>query len=143
MPRLDVEFERLAVLIVDDQDYVRTIIVQLLKRLGVRQVLECPNGAAALELLESRRPDVILCDIKMAPVDGLEFLRDVRGGLGGENPQVPIIFLTSASDQATVHAAIANEVDGYLVKPVAGEHLRKKIITVLGRRMAANGVSWS
>ncbi len=143
MARTDVEIANLTVLVVDDQDFVRTIIVQLLRRIGVRRVLEKGDGSAALELLEYRKPDLILCDIKMTPVDGLQFLRDVRGGLGGQNPHVPVIFLTSASDHDTVQAAIDNDVDGYLVKPVSAEDLRKKIVSVMTRRNSAKGVSWA
>ncbi len=142
MARMDVDLSNLTVLVVDDQDFVRAIIVQLLRRLGVRRVLEKGDGAAALELLEYRKPDLILCDIKMTPVDGLQFLRDVRGGLGGQNPDVPVIFLTSASDSETVQAAVDNEVDGYLVKPVSAEDLRKKITSVMAKRNASKGVSW-
>lgn len=134
MARIEIDFSKLTILVVDDQDYVRTIIAQLLKRLGVSKVVECANGAYALEVLEHTRPDVILCDIKMAPVDGLQFLRDVRSGLGGSDPNVPIIFLTSASDRSTVHAAITHDVDGYMVKPVSAEDLKTKIVGVLNRR---------
>lgn len=136
MARIEIEFGKLTVLVVDDQDYVRSIIVQLLKRLGVARVIECPNGAYALETLEHNRPDVILCDIRMGPVDGLQFLKDVRSGMGGSNPNVPIIFLTSASDRNTVQAAIHHDVDGYMVKPVSAEDLKSKIVTVLNRRFA-------
>jgi len=136
MARIEVDFTKLTILVVDDQDYVRSIIAQLLKRLGVSKVLECSNGAYALELLEHNKPDVILCDIKMGPVDGLQFLKDVRGGLGGSDPRVPIIFLTSASDRNTVQAAITHDVDGYMVKPVSAEDLKGKISAVLNRRFA-------
>jgi len=136
MARIEVDFSKLTVLVIDDQDYVRSIIAQLLRRLGVSKVLECPNGAYALELLEHNRPDVILCDIRMGPVDGLQFLKDVRGGLGGVDPTVPVIFLTSASDRNTVQAAITHDVDGYMVKPVSAEDLRSKISGVLNRRFA-------
>ncbi len=134
MARIDVDFSKLSILVVDDQDYVRSIITQLLKRLGVLKVLECANGAYALELLEHNKPDVILCDVKMAPVDGIQFLKDVRKGLAGSDPNVPIIFLTSASDRSTVQAAITHDVDGYMVKPVSAEDLKSKIIGVLNRR---------
>ena len=136
MARIEVDFTQLTVMIVDDQDYVRSIIAQLLKRLGVTKVLECANGAYALEMLSESEPDVILCDVKMAPVDGLQFLKDVRGGQAGTDPRVPIIFLTSASDRSTVQAAITHDVDGYMVKPVSAEDLKAKIATALNRRFA-------
>jgi two-component system chemotaxis response regulator CheY len=136
MARIEIDFSALTILVIDDQDFVRTIIAQLLKRLGVAKVLECANGAYAFEMLEHHKPDVILCDVKMGPVDGLQFLKDVRGGRGGSDPQVPIIFLTSSSDRNTVQTAIAHDVDGYMVKPVSAEDLKSKIFTVLNRRFA-------
>lgn len=133
----------MTVLVVEDQDVVRTIVIQLLKRLGVGTVLQCANGAEALEMLEKTIPDLILCDIKMKPVDGLEFLHNVRSGLAGPDPYLPIIFLTSASDQDTVKAAIDGEIDAYIVKPVSSADLKAKILGVLGRRMANRGFGWA
>ena len=143
MSKLDVEFSRLIVLVVDDQEYVRNIVVQLLKKIGVGRVLQSSDGAEALDLLERSTPDLILCDIKMKPVDGLHFLHDVRGGLGGRDPELPIIFLTSASDQETVRAAIEADIDGYMVKPVSPSDLKAKITSVLAKKMQNRGVTWS
>ncbi len=143
MAKVEVELPKLTVLVVDDQDYVRTIVVQILRKLGVGRVLQSSDGAEALEILEKTTPDLILCDIKMKPVDGLQFLRDVRGGLGGPDPELPIIFLTSASDRETVKAAIEGDIDGYVVKPVSPTDLKAKIIAVLGKRLASRGVNWA
>jgi two-component system chemotaxis response regulator CheY len=136
MAQIEIDFSKLTIMVVDDQDYVRSIIMQLLKRLGVKKLIECPNGAFAMQELEHSRPDVILCDIKMEPVDGLQFLKEVRGGMVAGDPKVPLIFLTSASDRPTVQAAITHDVDGYMVKPVSAEDLREKICMVLNRRFA-------
>ena len=137
-------FSNVTILVVDDQDYVRSIVSQLLKRLGVGRILECANGSEALKLLERNAPDVILCDIKMQPVNGLQFLHDVRAGVAGCDAKVPIIFLTSASDRTTVQAAIEGNVDGYLVKPVSASDLKSKLISVLSRRNPADkSISWN
>ncbi|PKU23256.1 response regulator [Telmatospirillum siberiense] len=133
----EIDFEKLTFLVVDDQEYVRSLIVQLLRRLNVGRVIEETDGASALTLLRTTTPDFILCDIKMDPVDGLEFLRDVRSGRDGiGDPRVPVVFLTSDSERATVMAAIENEVDGYLVKPVSLVDLKSKIVSVLNKRRA-------
>jgi two-component system chemotaxis response regulator CheY len=114
---------------------VRNLITQLLKRLGVVRVLEQSDGASALTLLKTTTPDFVLCDINMDPVDGLEFLRQVRSGRDGiGDPRLPVVFLTSDSERSTVMAAIESEVDGYLVKPVSLNDLRAKIISVLNKR---------
>ena len=138
----DSPFSAITVLVVDDQDYVRAIVSQLLKRLGIGRVIEAGNGSEAFKVLGRTTPDVILCDIKMQPVDGLQFLHDVRKGLVGNDKNVPIIFLTSASDRATVQAAIEGEVDGYLIKPVSAEELKTKIKAVLSRQPQEAGTSW-
>lgn len=135
MPPQEIDFEKLTFLVVEDQEYVRSLIVQLLKRLGVGRVLEESDGASALSLLRTTAPDFILCDIKMDPVDGLELLREVRSGKDGiGDRRLPVVFLTSDSERATVMAAIESEVDGYLVKPVSLNELKAKIISVLNKR---------
>ncbi|HXP95431.1 MAG TPA: response regulator [Telmatospirillum sp.] len=140
MAQREIEFSKLTFLVVEDQEYVRSLIVQLLKRLGVGQVLEEADGASALTLLQSTTPDFVLCDIKMDPVDGLEFLREVRLGSGSVgNSQLPVVFLTSDSERGTVLAAMENDVDGYLIKPVSLNDLKSKIISVLNKRRT---MSW-
>ncbi len=133
----DIDLEKLTFLVVEDQAYVRSLITQLLRSLGAVSILEESDGAAALDLLRTTTPDFVLCDIKMDPVDGLEFLRHVRSGRNGiSDPRLPVVFLTSDSDRATVMAAIKSEVDGYLVKPVSLNDLKAKINAVLGKRRA-------
>ncbi|MDR3435484.1 response regulator [Telmatospirillum sp.] len=138
MTSCDIDFGKLTFLVIEDQEYVRSLISELLKRLGADRVFEESNGAAALELLKTATPDFVFCDIKMEPVDGLEFLRRVRTGVDGVGDrQLPIVFLTSDSERTTVMAAIEGNVDGYLVKPVSLGDLKAKITFVLERRRAA------
>ena len=137
------DFSKLSILVIDDQEYIRKLIVQLLKRLGCETVFESGDGGEGLNALNQVDVDLVLCDIKMQPIDGLDFLRKVRAGEGIKDPRVPVVFLTSDSDRGTVMAAIQSDVDGYLVKPVSPNELKAKIITVLSKRMAARGVRWS
>lgn len=135
----DIDFSKLTILVVEDQAYVRNLIVQLLHRLGVTQVLEESDGTGALNVLSASDPDLVLCDIKMRPVDGLQLLSAVRSGKNGiRNSRVPVVFLTSDSEHGTVMAAIEQEVDGYLIKPVSLTDLKAKIASVLtGRQIPA------
>jgi len=136
------DFSKLTILVVDDQEYIRKLVCQLIRRLGCGNILEASDGSEALKLLGRVTPDMILCDIKMQPVDGLEFLRKVRGAEDGvRDSQVPIVFLTSDSDRGTVVAAMKSDVDGYLVKPVSPADLKTKIVAVLSKRTAAR-VTW-
>ena len=131
------DFTKITVLVVDDQEYIRKLVVQCLKRIGVTGIAEASDGSAALEILGRASPTVVICDIKMQPVDGLEFLKVVRSGAGVRNPKVPVIFLTSDSERETVKAAIDSQVDGYMVKPVSPQDLRAKITAVLNKRQGS------
>jgi two-component system chemotaxis response regulator CheY len=135
MNRRTLDFSKLTVLVVDDQEFIRRLQAQLLARLGITAILECRDGSSAIELLRETSADLVLCDIKMAPLDGLSFLRQVRSGESKVlNPEVPIIFLTSDSEGSTVSAARDSEVDGYLIKPVALDQLQAMIAGVMSRQ---------
>jgi len=130
----ELDFSKLTVLVVDDQEYIRKLVVQCLKRLGVVGMAEAADGPTALEILGRASPSVVLCDIRMQPIGGLEVLRKVRAGEGIRNPDVPFIFLTTDSDRETVKHAIEAHVDGYMVKPASPQELKNKITAVLNRR---------
>jgi two-component system chemotaxis response regulator CheY len=142
MPPREIDFAKLTVLVVEDQEYIRKLIVQLLKKLGCASVIEAGDGEEGLQVLHRSTPDVVLCDIKMEPVDGLTLLTKVRAGEGVRNAQTPIIFLTSDSERETVVQAIQAEVDGYMVKPVSPSDLKSKITAVLSKRLSAASMPW-
>lgn len=141
MTKLLVDLARLSVFVIDDQDYVRSIVAQLLRRLGVGKVQECDGGASALAAMEDLKPDLVFCDIRMKPMDGLEFLQQVRAGNSSADRDLPIVFLTSASDRSTVEEAIKGVVSGYMVKPVSANDLKDKIMAVMTKRLA-KGAAW-
>ena len=71
-------FDRLTVLVVEDHDFQRRVAVMLLRRLGIGDVLEAADGGAALDLLAGgATPDVVVCDLDMPGIDGMEFIRQV------------------------------------------------------------------
>ncbi len=122
------------ILLVDDQAYFRTMVRDQLRRLGFMQIFEAENGAEGLGMLPRVAPDLILLDINMKPMDGLEFLANVRNGVKVPDPKVPVIFLTSHAESENVRRAIDLGAAGYLVKPIAFLDLRARIASVLDRR---------
>ena len=141
MPKITIDLGRLTVFVIDDQDYVRSIVTQLLRRLGVGKVQECDGGASALEMMGEVKPDLIFCDIRMKPMDGIQFLREVRSGKSVADTTIPVIFLTSASARVTFDDAIKGDVSGYMVKPVSANDLKDKMISVMTKRLA-QGAAW-
>ncbi len=96
-------FAALSVLVVEDHDFQRRTAVTLLDRLGVGSLAEAPDGAAALELLgSSAPPDVIVCDVDMPGMDGVEFIRHVA-----ERGLASAVVIASGLDRSVLQAVEA------------------------------------
>jgi DNA-binding NarL/FixJ family response regulator len=114
-PRRD---ETIGVLVVDDHDVVRRGLRAFLdSEPDIEVVGEAEGGAQALELLasiesEGRRPDVIVMDLQMAPIDGIESTRRVRALYN----DIEVVALTSFAEEERVHAALEAGASGYVLK---------------------------
>ena len=128
----DIVFADLRAVVIEDESYTRTIIVRGLRQLGIVKVHEARDGGEGLKVVATVRPSLVLCDIHMEPVDGLQFLENLRKLPIPEIASTPVVFLTADAGQSTVLAAKNLKVDGYLVKPVSVTQLRKRIEGVLG-----------
>lgn len=128
----DIVFADLRVVVIEDEGYTRTIIVRGLRQLGIVKVHEARDGGEGLKVVATVRPSLVLCDIHMEPVDGLQFLDNLRKLPIPAIASTPVVFLTADAGQSTVLAAKNLKVDGYLVKPVLITQLRKRIEGVLG-----------
>lgn len=126
-----INFSTLKVLVIDDETYIRRVVTQLLRRLEVTYIVEAAEGKQGFMEVVRNRPDVVLCDINMKPVDGMMFLSILRKTSNTEIAQTPVIFLTADSQQETVIRAAKLHVNGYLVKPVSLTDLKKRITAVL------------
>jgi DNA-binding NarL/FixJ family response regulator len=107
---------RALVMCVEDEKYIREELVRELKRSG-HDVVEASDGAAALALLKKQIPDLIISDILMPEMDGLELLGQVRSGTA-ELSAIPFLFLSALADRDRILTAYRAGVDDYLVKPV-------------------------
>jgi CheY-like chemotaxis protein len=124
------DFSRHHFLVVDDKQFLRTLIQGILVQCHAGSVKHAMHGAGAINVLtESQgRIDLVLCDWNMEPVNGLELLRMVRTQqLPGVPSDLRFIMTTGYSEESVVKAAIAMDVSGFLVKPVAAEQLIKSI----------------
>jgi PAS domain S-box-containing protein len=118
------------ILVVDDDPYVRPVLVRLLQRNGLR-VSSASEGYAALAAVEADRPDVILLDIKMPGLDGFEVLRRLKAR--PETAQIPVIVLTANDLSDTTRAqGIELGARAYLEKPIAYERLLSTIYAAIG-----------
>jgi two-component system chemotaxis response regulator CheY len=119
-----------SVLVVDDQTSMRAFVTQMLREIGVQEIGEAANGPDAFKLMHERKWDVVLCDIEMAPVDGLTLLKGIRG-----TPQFasqPVILMTASRSISNVRAAERLRATGVMVKPFTSQQLREKLSRPMG-----------
>jgi two-component system chemotaxis response regulator CheY len=123
----------LTVLVVDDDEMIRGIIIEQLKAIGFQKFLEAGNGTEAHKFILDPliRIDLVICDWEMPKTDGLTFLRAVRGHRTRKD--TPFIMVTSQQSQERMKITKAklHHVDAYIVKPFRSETLRAKVFEVL------------
>src|SRR3954462_14144508 len=91
--QLDPSLARLKILVVDDSGAVRMMLTALLHTFGINHIVECSDGAEALRALEKSSFDLVLTDVSMRPMDGLEFTRRLRHPGSSVVPSLPVLFL--------------------------------------------------
>jgi two-component system chemotaxis response regulator CheY len=118
-------------LIVDDSSVMRKIIERSLRQAGLEEmiVVEAGNGNEGLEVLRSRKVDLILSDINMPLMDGLEFLRRLRGE--SLAPNVPVVMITTESSEEHVKEAILSGAQGYIRKPFTPDQVKERVLPLL------------
>lgn len=115
-------------LIVDDAQTMRKMVGFTLRSIGL-DVVEAADGAEALQLVRSRSFDLIISDVNMPRMDGIEFTRQARLALHGR--PVPILILTTESEAAKKDRARAAGATGWIVKPFQQEQLLAIVKRVL------------
>jgi two-component system chemotaxis response regulator CheY len=118
-------------LIVDDSSVMRKIVERCLRQAGIelQQVLEAGNGVEALSVLKDNSVDLILCDINMPIMDGLEFVKQLAGVPNAKG--VPVVMITTEGSEAHVVQAISFGAKGYIRKPFTAEQVKEHVIPVL------------
>lgn len=124
--------KQMSVLIVDDSSVMRKIVGRAVRQTGlaVEKVLEAENGAAALNILETEQPDLVLSDINMPTMDGLEFLHRLHAA--GTSSKVPVLMITTEGSEAKVREAITLGAKGFIRKPFTSDEVREQISRALG-----------
>ena len=125
--------QSLRVLIVEDNQHVRTTIRMLLTNIGVKKLYEAPDGMTALDTIRTISPDLIILDSEMPYLSGPELVRIVRSPNGCPTPDVPIIMLTGHGERWRVVEALRLGVNEFLVKPVSSKQLLDRMVAIFGK----------
>ena len=123
----------LTILIVDDQPSTRHLLVAGLAGYRNSTFVEASDGDEALRLVVERRPDIIICDVQMQPVDGIAFLKTIRGYQDQAMRQTPVFIMTGVATPDVVSAARQSGANGILVKPISIPVLKARIDAALRR----------
>ncbi len=118
-----------AVLVVDDHALMRDLISGICRSLGFPQVDTAANGAEALEKMKGKAYRLILADLQMEPISGLDLLREVRSQERFRD--VLFLIMTARLEMEAVVSARELGVDNYLIKPFTRDQLKGKLLAVL------------
>jgi CheY-like chemotaxis protein len=124
----------LCVLVVDDNEHMRALMRAMLHAIGLRGVLEAADGSQAMHKMREHEVDVVITDLLMNPLDGLDFVRLLRQSPSSPNPTVPVIMVTGHSTWKHVREARDAGVDELLTKPVAARDLVDRLFQVVEHR---------
>jgi len=132
LPKKDVadRIQGLCVLIVDDNQYMRKMIRNLLVNCGIKDLYEASDGIAALDIIRTVGPDVVILDWEMPLLNGAELVRIVRSPGVFPMPDIPIIMLSGHGERWRVVEAVRLGVNEYLVKPVSAKALYDRLIAI-------------
>ena len=125
------------ILVVDDSSTVRKIIQDSLERanLNVGQIIEASNGREALDLVQHNHFDLILTDIDMPVMDGLELIEALNVARKTEN--TPVVVITKHTSEEGVLRAMEAGARGYIREPFTIEELWEKVAPIVGRKADA------
>ncbi|HVU47627.1 MAG TPA: response regulator [Terracidiphilus sp.] len=118
-------------LIVDDSSVMRKIVERALRQAGLDPLVvhEAGSGVEGIDVLKASRVDLILSDINMPSMDGLEFLRQIQA----QNlaPGVPVVMITTESSEEHVMQAIQAGARGYIRKPFTAEQVKERVLPLV------------
>lgn len=119
------------VLVVDDSAAIRKILQRVLRQTGmaISTIHEAGDGQEALEILKVHKPALILTDINMPKMDGLQFLAALKAS--GEWRDIPVVMITTEGGEAKVGEAVKLGAAGYVRKPFTADQIKEKLAGIL------------
>ena len=120
------------ILVVDDEEDIRELVELNLSREGY-QVLACDSGERALELVRSKKPDLVVLDLMLPGVDGLEVCKRLKAD--PDTRHILVVMLTAKGEEADIVAGLELGADDYVTKPFSGKVLVARVRRLLRRHV--------
>ncbi len=124
-------FDRLKILVVDDNVHMRKLVVTILQAFGVIQIFEAENGEKAWKIIRESNPDVAVLDWMMEGMSGLDLVQMIRTDPQTPNPFVPVIMLTGHTHIDRVRQARDAGINEFIAKPVSVKTMMSRLISVI------------
>ena len=123
----NVRYDLLKILLVDDNQYMRRLLAEILRAVGVHSIFEAGDGAEGLKTMRNFPIDIVMTDLSMQPMDGVEFVRLLRTSPDSPNPMVPVIMITGHSTMTRVNEARNAGVNEFLTKPLTARGVIERL----------------
>ena len=119
------------VLIVDDQEFICSLLRHILGVLGCTHFTEVHDGISAWEVIQDNPPDLLIVDWEMQPMDGIELVKKVRNDPHSPDRFMPIVMLTAHSERPRIIAARDSGVNEYVMKPISAKILFSRLNSLI------------
>lgn len=129
----------LTVVVADDDDDIRSLIVIAVAKAKLRLLAALPDGTAALAAVREHKPDIVLLDVSMPGLTGLEVTKAIRAD-GGLTDSI-VFILSAAVDDTAVAAGFAAGADAYMTKPFSPSTLAAQLLTLIAAQGAVPDLS--
>jgi two-component system chemotaxis response regulator CheY len=120
------------VIIVDDVQSMRIQVKEILRSCGFEKIRSAASGLEALRMMNEQHAQLLVCDWHMAPMSGLELLKEIRNKDAMKN--ATFVMLTAEGTRERVLEALKSGLDDYIMKPFTPEHARLKVMGALLKR---------
>lgn len=116
------------ILLVDDAAFMRMMVKDALTKNGYTDLYEAADGLQAVEKYDELHPDLVIMDITMPNMDGLEALKTIKG----KDPNAVVVMCSAMGQEAMVIEAIKSGAKDFIVKPFKPDRILKTVTTILG-----------
>ena len=116
------------IMLVDDAAFMRMMIKDTLSKNGYTNIIEANNGQVAVATYASEHPDLVIMDITMPVMDGLEALKEIRGA----DPDATVIMCSAMGQETMVVDALKQGAKDFIVKPFKADRIMKTVKSILG-----------
>jgi CheY-like chemotaxis protein len=126
-----VRLDLVKILLVDDNQHMRILLGEILRAIGVTRLFEASDGAQALQFLRHEQIDIVMTDLAMQPLDGIDFVRLIRNSKDSPQPMIPVIMITGHSTVRRIGEARDAGVNEFLAKPVTARGVIQRISQII------------